>query len=68
VLALTPLIERLQTQQLAAGGNVAPAELMTLDARGDSLRARLFISSLRWNSREGDPRLQDLTGILLLGE
>lgn len=63
---LAPLLAGLRNHRLRSGGETAPDSLLTLEATGPQTAARLHIESIAWLDRDEGPRIDHLTGYLLL--
>ncbi len=65
VFELDPLLEGLRNHRRRAGSEFAPESLLVLDATGPR-EARLHVNSITWLDRDEGPRIDRLTGYLLL--
>lgn len=65
-LGLESMLLALESHVRTVGEAEVPDRLMTVTSSGDSLRVRLLVDSAGWRRDEGRPRLERLTGYLLL--
>jgi len=65
-LQIESLLEALRNQILNEGENGVPDSLLVMEATGQFLRVRLLVDSIRWQHGEDGPKLQRLSGHLLM--
>ena len=65
-LDLKPMLIELQGRLQSRGEMGLPDSLLTVTADEDSLRVRLLVDAIHWHSDRESPRLQRLSGYLLI--